>query len=153
VSTDDGLGVAESDAVCIVRWCGAVDRRRFARQRVSLERVVVAAPGRAGFVCEAADNSPPPDDGMRKASVDMIASFGKRLKCVACVIEGAGFRGAMARSVLSGMVLLLSSRAPDAKIAATYDDVVRWVAAHTRTSATVLLAMHAQLRKQLAHPS
>jgi hypothetical protein len=52
---------------------------------------------------------------MRKASLKMVTDLGEQLACVACVIEGSGFRAATVRSVLAGMALLLGNNKPAVK--------------------------------------
>ncbi len=128
VSCVDGLGIAEIGSVCMVVWRDAVIPARFQRQRAALDETVARYPGSAGFVCVIEASTPPPDDHHRKASTDMLASYGNRLRAVACVIEGGGFRAAITRSVLSVMESWLSNHTFDAKFTATVAAAAPWMA-------------------------
>jgi hypothetical protein len=97
-------------SVCVVLWRGNVAKDLFEHQRAGLAEVVQRHPNGAGFICVVEASAKPPDDELRRASTQMIAAHGSRLKCVACVIEGTGFKAAVTRSVLSGMALLLANR-------------------------------------------
>lgn len=126
----DGLAVAEVGRVCVVIWRDAVVRHRFEKQRKGLAEVVSNHPGQAGFLCIIEPSAKPGDDELRRASSEMVASHQDRLKCVACVIEGSGFKAAVGRSVLSGMALLLGNSSTPRSFFATVDGAVRWMAQH-----------------------
>jgi hypothetical protein len=66
----------------------------------------------------------------------MIAENENRLRCVAVVIEGDGFRAAIARSVLSGMVLLFPNRRVPVSYFSTVRDATEWVARHAPVQTT-----------------
>ncbi len=147
VSCTDGLGIAEIGSVCMLVWRDAVVSSRFERQREALESVVSRYPGRAGLVCVIEPSTPPPDEHYRKASTQMIAKYGDRLRCVACVIEGGGFRAAITRSVLSVMETWLSSYTFEVKFAATVAAAAPWIAKLCDdVSPLSLLQAHEQLR-------
>jgi hypothetical protein len=57
----------------------------------------------------------------------MLASHGSRLKCVACTIEGSGFKAAVTRSVLSGMALLFANRKTPVSFFANVPNAVAWM--------------------------
>jgi hypothetical protein len=88
---------------------------------------------------------------MRKASIDMINEVGARLVCVACVIEGSGFRAAATRSALSGMALMLPSRIVKTKFSATLGEVCPWVEKQCEGATfESITRAYAQLREHLA---
>src|SRR5580704_2049134 len=106
----DGLALAEVSGHFVAIWRSGVTRPLFEWQRHFLAELLQRQPKGAAFVCVIEPTCKPPDDELRRASADMIAENESRLKCVAVVIEGDGFRAAIARSVLSGMVLLFPNR-------------------------------------------
>jgi hypothetical protein len=108
----DGLVVAEMGAVCVVIWRGEVTQVSFAWQKAGLAHVVRSHPAGAAFLCVIEPTAKPPDDELRKASTRMVDDHGDQLKCVAVVVEGEGFRAAIARSVISGMALLHQRKSP-----------------------------------------
>lgn len=108
----DGLVMAELGGVSIAIWRRKPNRELFEIQKKSLDEVVAKNRGKAAFVCVVEPTSEPPDDDIRKAASLMISAHEKNLKCVALVIEGTGFRSAITRTVLSGIVMLIRSPAP-----------------------------------------
>jgi hypothetical protein len=80
-------------------------------------------------------NCAPPDDAIRRASLEMVVEHSKSVRAIACVIEGAGFKASITRSVLAGMKLLL--RVPVAvKFFGSAEDAAVWLspAAQPRTA-------------------
>ena len=143
--------VSEVSALCVVIWRGAVTRERFELQRAGLARVVANHPANAGFLCVVEPTAEPPNDELRRASIDMVNEHAGRLKCVACIIEGSGFRAAITRSVLSGMKMVLPRRGVPVSFFATVDDGLMWVKEHMKTSP--LIDMHkgvTETRSQLS---
>jgi len=108
----NGLAMAQLGPVCVALWRVAVTPVTAAKQKECLDLVVNRHPGKASFLCIVEPGTQPPDDELRKASSTMINSHGANLKCVACVIEGTGFKAAITRSVLSGIVLLIRNPVP-----------------------------------------
>lgn len=123
----DGIAVAEIGPVCVVIWRDAVVRSRFEKQKQGLAAVVEKNPGSAAFVFVVEPTAAPPDEQLRKASMQMIADHQERLRCVAGVIEGTGFKAAVARSVLSGITLLLGKREVPISYFAKVGEATRWV--------------------------
>jgi hypothetical protein len=101
-------------------------------------------------LCAIGADVPPPDAELRKASNQMVAGLGKRLRCVACVIEGEGFRAATTRSVLAGMALLLRSSGPAIRIVANAGDAAAWIAQQAGASERNVMDAHGQLVAQLS---
>jgi serine/threonine-protein kinase len=102
--------VAAVGHVCLVVWRGAVTWASFEQQRSGLAAVVNRYPHRAGFLIVIEPNVKPPDDELRRESTEMLQSHGNRLSCVGCVVEGEGFKAAITRGVLSGMLLIMRNK-------------------------------------------
>ena len=108
----DGLLMAMIGPVCLALWHSQPTRERFAIQRDVLHGAVARDPGKVVFLCVVTPGAPPPEDAERAASAAMITSQGAKLLGVACVIEGSGFRAAITRTVLSGMVMMIRTPSP-----------------------------------------
>ncbi len=108
----DGLMMGMIGPVCFSLWQAKPTPERFAIQRSHLHAAVAREPGKLVFMCVVSPHAEPPDEPERKASADMITSQGTRLLGVACVIEGIGFRAAITRTVLMGVLRLIRSPAP-----------------------------------------
>lgn len=108
----NGLVMAEMAGVSIALWRRKPNHELFDIQKRCLDEVVSRNKGRAAFICVVEPSSEPPDDDIRKAASLMISAHEKNIKGVALVIEGAGFRAAITRTVLSGIVMLIRSPAP-----------------------------------------
>ena len=150
VSCADGLGVAEIGSVCLVVWREAVNSSRFRRQQLVLDDIVARYPGCAGFVCVIEPSAPAPGVHYRKASMELVTGYGKQLRCVACVVEGDGFRAAIWRSALSSMVLLAPARAFEVKFTATVNAAAPWIAERCKdVSPERLLRAHERVLLEL----
>jgi hypothetical protein len=146
----DGVAVGEVGAVCIVIWREAVIKSRFDRQAAGLAEVVKRNPDGSCFICVVEPTAAPPDDKLRKASVEMVESHGEKLKCVACVIEGTGFRAAVGRSVLSGMALLFGRRETPLSFFANTSAAARWMAQYMKVNPLEVAKSVETVRKALA---
>lgn len=104
------LIVARIGYACVAIWRHDSNMMRVGRQREGLLKVVQRNPGKAVFMCVVEPSSAPPDESARKASSRMVEEHGDALRGVAVVIEGAGFRASIVRSVASGIVLLARSK-------------------------------------------
>jgi hypothetical protein len=122
----DGLAMAQIGHVCVAVWRSKSVWSRFEIQKAALDECVKRRPGHTAFVCIVESTSEPPDEDVRKASSRMIADHGKDLRCTACVIEGAGFRGAITRSVLAGIVFLVRTPTP-LKMFESVESAARWI--------------------------
>lgn len=127
---DDILAVAETNALCVVIWRGAVTSDPFDRQSKGLDEVVHRNPRRAGFICVVESTAKAPDDELRRASGQMIASHGEHLRCVACVIEGQGFKAAINRGAVAAMTLFVRNRKTPVSVFATVADAAMWMGGH-----------------------
>lgn len=111
LGTDNSVALAHIGPVCAAIWRNDVTPESFAKQRAALADAVQKFPGKAAFLCVIEPTSKPPSDELRKASVAMLDEHGDKLKRVALVIEGTGFRASLVRTVLSGLALTFSRRA------------------------------------------
>jgi hypothetical protein len=132
----DGLALAEVGGHFVAIWRSGVTKPLFEWQRHCLVESLQRHPKGAAFMCVIEPTCKPPDDELRRASADMIAENENRLRCVAVVIEGDGFRAAIARSVLSGMVLLFPNRRVPVSYFSTVRDATEWVARHAPVQTT-----------------
>ena len=98
--------------VCIALWRTKPTRPLFEIQQAHLARAVASDPGKVAFMCVVAPTAEPPDDEVRSASANMITAHGSNLAGTACVIEGSGFRAAITRTVLSGIVFVIRTPSP-----------------------------------------
>jgi hypothetical protein len=151
LSTSNGIGIAAIGNVCAVIWREGVIESRFEKQRAALAEVVDRYPGKAGFMCIIEPTAHPPDEKLRKASTDMVASHGDRLKCVAGVIEGNGFRAAVTRSALSTITLFITNRKAPISYFSNTTAAVRWMTGYMLINSSVhLIAEVERLRGMLA---
>jgi hypothetical protein len=132
LSEADGVVVGELGRVCVAIWRGAATPERFEDQRAGLAEVVRNHPDGAGFLCVIEPTSAPPSDRLRRASIEMITVHKDRLKCVAVVIEGEGFRAATVRGVISGMRLIFPHGKPPASAFSKVGESVGWMQQHVR---------------------
>jgi hypothetical protein len=138
---NDGLGVAEVANVCLVIWRGAVVRPQFELQRLALAQVVKRHSDGAVFLCVVEATATAPDDELRRASVDMVASHGDRLKCVACVFEATGFVAAVHRGAITAMLFCLRPRsAVPVSFFSSVDGAIRWTRSQFPTAPTDVFA-------------
>lgn len=129
----DGLAVGEIGRVCVTIWRKQSNRERFERQRAALANLVERHPGEAGFMCVVEKSSEPPDDEyVRRGSATMITDHGAKLAGVSVVSEGTGFRVAVARSLMSGMMFLMRNPAP-IRIFDSVPTGSNWLALHAFT--------------------
>jgi len=112
VQIGDGIVVAQIGPVCAAIWRKQPTADRFEIQRSCLHAAVKKRPGNTVFMCLVEAGTEPPDDNIRKASSTMVTDLGQDLKAVAIVIEGTGFKAAISRTVLSGIVFLIRSPSP-----------------------------------------
>jgi hypothetical protein len=133
---DDSISIGEVGPICVVYWRGAVTKEPFEKQRNSLAEVCAKNPDGAGFLCIVEAKAKAPEDDLRTASVQMIQSHVKVLKCVGCVMEGEGFRAAIHRGAFAGMVLLLRDRKLPISVFARVEPALEWMADHLKLRST-----------------
>jgi hypothetical protein len=104
-----GLLMATIGPLTLAFWTRKPTPERFEIQRASLAADVARRPGEALFLCVITEPVDPPDEAERLASARMISDLGRDLVACAGVIEGRGFRAAVARTVLSGIARLIHS--------------------------------------------
>jgi hypothetical protein len=143
-----GLVMAERRGVAIALWRRKPNRGLFEIQKKCLDDVVAKNVGKAAFLCVVEPTSEPPDDDIRRAAALMVSSHEKDLKCVALVIEGTGFRSAITRTVLSGIVMLIRTPAP-IKFFDTPKSACMWIGSQLPTARDGLLEEVEALRGHL----
>jgi hypothetical protein len=109
---EGGLLMASFAHLCIAVWDVKPTRSLFEIQKAHLAAAVAREPGRALFMCIVATSADPPDQEIRDASAKMVASHDKNLAGCCCVIEGSGFRAAITRTVLTGIMFIIRSPVP-----------------------------------------
>lgn len=144
----DGLATAEVGRTCVLLWRSVVNESRFRLQREAMEHVASRHPGEAAILCIIEPTSEPPPQALREAASMLLNQLAPKLRCVAYVIEGNGFRAATIRGVLSSIELVRRS-AYAARYFATVATAAAWVGVQTgRPTAEIAGAAH-QLREQL----
>lgn len=144
----DGLATAEVGRTCVLLWRGVVNASRFQFQREAVEYVTSRHPGEAALLCIVEPTSEPPPQELRQAASELLSELGPKLRCVAYVIEGTGFRAAMIRGVLSGIELMRRSSYP-ARYFAHASHAAAWIAVATGSSSLQLTESAHQLRERL----
>lgn len=108
----EGLLMAHHRRVCIALWTTKPTLELFEVQRSELALATLRRPGQQLFVCVIAANADAPDQDVRDATSAMVTALGPKLAACACVIEGTGFRAAITRTVLTGMLLVVRTPMP-----------------------------------------
>jgi hypothetical protein len=137
---DRDVVVAEAERLCVVVWRGPVTRHPFEKQRAGLAAVVEKYPGKAGFLIVIEPSAKPPDDALRQESTAMLESHDNRLICVGVVVEGEGFRAAITRGVLSGMVLLMRNRKSPISFFSNVRSTAKWMSTLVEIPSVEVLA-------------
>lgn len=146
----DGIATAQFGHVFVAIWRDAVIESRFNIQRQGLDKAISRYPDDSAFLCLIEESAKPPDEKLRRASYDMVNEHRNSLKCVACVIEGSGFKAATARSVLSGMVLLSGRREPPLSVFATVNAAGQWMNERVTMNPDSLVDFVENMRSRLA---
>ena len=107
-----GLLMASFEHLCIAVWDVKPTRPLFEIQKAHLAAVVAREPGHALFICVVSTSADPPEQEIRDASAKMVAAHDKNLAGCCCVIEGSGFRAAITRTVLTGIMLVVRGPVP-----------------------------------------
>ena len=144
-----GLVVGHVGPVCVTIWREMVDEPRFEQQIEGVREIVAKYPGRSAFACIIEPTCAPPSDALRKRSIELFNGFDRQLACIACVIEGTGFRASVARSVLAGMTLMMKSGTPRSFFAEPAL-ASSWISRHVAVDSHELARAVAELRAKLA---
>lgn len=107
-----GLLLGTFGNVCFAVWSTKPTPELFQLQRAALATAVQNNPYRTFFLCVVSPYADPPEQAERDASSRMISEHGERLAGTACVVEGSGFRAAITRTVLSGIVFFIRTPSP-----------------------------------------
>lgn len=130
VQKSDGIVMAELETVSIAVWRQDSVLARFMVQRQALVDLAERFPGKVGFLCVVEPTSGAPGEEVRQATSRMFDELSTKLKAIAMVIEGTGFRSALVRSVASGIVMLSRKRTVPISYFATVPEGVRWMGQH-----------------------
>lgn len=145
----EGLATAEVGSTCILLWRGLVTEARFQIQREAMEHVISKNPGHAGIMCIIEPTSEPPSQELREAASKLLSELGPRIRCVAYVVEGSGFRAAMIRGVLSSIELLKRGKAFPSRYFATVGHAAAWIGVETASKSLALAEGAEQLRERM----
>ena len=150
IHDSEGLLLAEIGVIYAAVWRQSVTKPSFELQRSGLAAVVDRHPDGAGFLCVVEETcSPMPNDELRRASGEMVASHGARLACLALVVEATGFSAAVIRGVITGMLVFvrLGSDIPVA-VFSNIRDAVPWMSEFVRVdSADAFMSSLAEFRR------
>lgn len=146
-----GLVVGEFGPVCVAIWRDEVDADRFEKQVEGVASIAHRFPRKSAFVCIVEPTCAPPDEALRKRSISLVNDHDDTLACVAGVIEGTGFRAAIARSVLAGIALFFRNRAPH-HFFSDVPAMASWVARNVDVDAAQLASAIAGWRASLPPP-
>lgn len=144
----EGLATAEVGRTCVLLWRGVVTDSRFQIQREALEHVANRYPGEASVMCIIEPTSEPPPQALREAASALLNTLAPKLRCVAYVIEGSGFRAAMIRGVLSGIELVRRKSYP-ARYFATPGQAAVWIGVETGRKSLELSESCQRLRNRM----
>jgi hypothetical protein len=123
----DGVATGEFGQICIAVWRKDSTLARFELQRRALADFVDRSHGKVGFCCVVEANSGVPNEEVRNASSKLFDCCGDRLGAIAMVIEGAGFRSALVRSVTAGIVMVMGKRTLPISYLATVTEGAAWL--------------------------
>lgn len=146
-----GLVVGEFGPICVTIWRDSVDLARFQKQAEGVAAIAAKYPGKGAFVCIIEPTCEPPNDQLRKASVELINAHDDKLSCIAGVIEGQGFRPAIARSILVTMALLFRKRAPH-QFFSDVRGAAKWVGKHVDVDAARFITVVEGWRSTMEPP-
>jgi hypothetical protein len=122
----DGVSVLELGQVCVLLWHGAVTTVSFGWQRDGLREVVKRHPEGVAILCVIEESAKPPNDALRRASVQMVADHGELIKAISFVIEARGFGAGVVRAVISAFALLHRGQQPAAAFSNT-TEALTWM--------------------------
>lgn len=136
--SDPGLVVADMGLISASIWRGEVTRPRFEQQRLGLDDVARRRTPRAAFLCVVEESATAPGAELRKASAQMMDAYQNDLCCAAIVIEGAGFKASLNRSVLIGMAMLMKARKYPVRYCVTVAEALYWMHEHMELAVEVI---------------
>ena len=130
MASTPAIGTVEIGPIFVALWRGAVIRESFDVQSAGLTEVVRAHPAGAAFLCVIEVTSKAPNDELRRASIEMVEAHGPRLRCLAVVIEGEGFRAAVNRGVITGLILFARHIHCPVSVFSDVRDAAAWMQKH-----------------------
>lgn len=145
----DGLVTAEVGSCCVLLWRAEVNDPRFQIQREALEHVTSRYPGQASVLCIIEPASEPPSQELREAASQLLTDLGSKIRCIAYVVEGSGFRAAMIRGVLSSVELLRRGKQFPSRYFANVAHASAWLSVETGMRSADLVESSAYMRRRL----
>ena len=102
LGADDGVAIGQIGAVCVAIWRRAVNQSRVQMMNACLAEVLEPGDACGGLLYVVEASSEAPDDELRRQLVANVMRHGDKVRCLAGVVEAAGFRGAIIRSGRTG---------------------------------------------------
>ncbi|HEY7954551.1 MAG TPA: hypothetical protein VII38_04625 [Polyangia bacterium] len=103
-------------------------------------RLLVAHPEGVGVLGIAQSGMPMIGAAERGRAADLLKDFGKKMRCLASVIEGEGFWAGTTRSVMTAITLMARPPCPT-RIFSTVSDAAGWMAPSLGAPATSALSI------------
>jgi hypothetical protein len=145
----DGLATAELGSYCLILWREPVNHARFLVQREALELVTSRHADGIGILCVIEPVTESPSEELRTEASRLLAALSSRIRNMAYVVEGDGFRAAIIRGVLSSIELLRGKRAFPSRYFAETSAASRWLCAGAAQLHDELVSGVSELREQL----
>lgn len=149
LSLVEGLATAEVGSCCVLLWRGAVTEARFQLQKEAMEHLTDAYPGEASILCVIEPASEPPNQELRHKASKLLTELGPKIRCVAFVVEGTGFRAAMIRGVLSSVELLKRDKSHATRYFGNVAHAATWIETQSRLAASEITSGTSYLRERL----
>jgi hypothetical protein len=160
-STDAKLLASEADyfaaawgGLLVMTWRVNTTAHAVSVMRSVFWPIMAAHPTGTAMLTIVEVNAPMPDLPAREAVAGFMRDVGASVRASALVSEGAGFRAAAVRGVVTGLTMLARQPYPH-KVFATVDDAGRWLVplmppgSAPRPGADALVSAIANLRAQL----
>jgi hypothetical protein len=107
-------------------------------------------PGRGAMLCVLEDTAPPPNEALRQEFVQAFKSISMRVSGLVVTVESTGFLGAVKRSVLAGIAMLLPRGHAETKVVANVLTAASWIEPRCEgASVAELCALVEDLRKRM----
>jgi hypothetical protein len=149
LSLVEGLATAEVGTCCALLWRGAVTEARFQLQKEAMEHLTGLYPGEASIICVIEPASEPPNQELRQKASKLLTELGPKIRCVAFVVEGNGFRAAMIRGVLSSVELLKRDKSYPTRYFGHVAHAATWIETQTTQPATGIASGVAYMRQRM----
>lgn len=149
LSLVEGLATAEVGHCCVLLWRGAVTEARFQLQKEAMEHLTSLYPGEASIMCVIEPASEPPNQELRHKAGKLLTELGPKIRCIAFVVEGTGFRAAMIRGVLSSVELLKRDKSHPTRYFGNVAHAATWIGTQSTQPASEIISGAAYLRQRM----